>query len=504
MKAQDTNVEEPLLGDESQNVRKTAGWLSFNSDDKQELAEQLKLGVPFVFAALLSFSKTLVTLGFVGHLGQDYLAAVGLALALWKITGRDLVLSLTGAQRTLQTQAYGADNIDAATALFRRTCWFLLVHAVPVATLWAFSDRLFEALGQEQQLAALAQAFSVRMIPGLACDVLTRPVLNSLSAQHKAAQQTVIAGISLAVHFGANAALAGSSAGDPAQRLHGAAWALCISSACSLVLAWTYMLTNRELRRVILGTPGASGGEAMPPLGQYARLAYWAILMRSTEGFALASLDVIAGLFTGAATQVAAISLSFQIYGWLFMGFVGPGASVGIRVGTFAGAGNARGARTAYRVAFICTMGLWLIIAFLLVEPHVQGAIIDIFVSDSTDSNASDLRTAMRYMLYVVVVMELLDALTMVLGGVISALGMQKFGARLNLVAFYALGMPLALVLGFPWGAGLKSVGLYAGMTVGMLVQTISYYRLVHRIDWGSEVDKAAKAFAAKKDAACA
>ena len=107
----------------------------------------------------------------------------------------------------------------------------------------------------------------------------------------------------------------------------------------------------------------------------------------------------------------------------------------------------------------------------------------------------------MQYMLYVVAVMELLDALTMVLGGVISALGMQKFGARLNLVAFYALGMPLALMLGFPWGAGLKSVGLYAGMTVGMLVQTISYYRLVHRIDWGGEVEKAAKAFSAKKNA---
>ena len=220
--------------------------------------------------------------------------------------------------------------------------------------------------------------------------------------------------------------------------------------------------------------------------------------MRSTEGFALASLDVIAGLFSGAATQVAAISLSFQIYGWLFMGFVGPGSSVSIRVGTLAGAGDARGARTAYRVAFLCTLGLWLVIAFLLIEPHVQGAIIDIFVSSDGD-NASELRHAMQYMLYVVAVMELLDALTMVLGGVISALGMQKFGARLNLVAFYALGMPLALVLGFPWGAGLKSVGLYTGMTVGMLVQTISYYRLVHHIDWGGEVEKAAKAFSAKQ-----
>ena len=106
MKARDSNAKEPLLGDALQNEGKASRCLRFNNtENKQELIEQLKLGVPFVFAALLSFSKTLVTLGFVGRLGQNYLAAVGLALALWKITGRDLVLSLTGAQRTLQTQA---------------------------------------------------------------------------------------------------------------------------------------------------------------------------------------------------------------------------------------------------------------------------------------------------------------------------------------------------------------------------------------------------------------
>ena len=281
MEAPDSSTQESLLGPDRERER-DKGLALTSPEDKKELVEQLKLGVPFVFAALLSFSKTLVTLGFVGRLGQDYLAAVGLALALWKITGRDLVLSLTGAQRTLQTQAYGAQNIAAATGLFRRTLWFLLVHAIPVATLWAFSDRLFEALGQRRELAVTARAFSVRMIPGLACDVLTRPVLNSLSARSKAVPQTIIAGASLAVHFGANVALASSGAGTADARLKGAAWALVISSACSMGLAWAYMLLGcgGQLRRDILGTPGATGGTSMPSLSKYARLAYWAILMR--------------------------------------------------------------------------------------------------------------------------------------------------------------------------------------------------------------------------------
>ena len=82
--------------------RRLFGFINF--DDKQEFIEQLKLGVPFVFAALLVL-KDARHVGFAGRLGQDYLAAVGFALAPWKITGRDLVLSLTE-RSTLQTQAW--------------------------------------------------------------------------------------------------------------------------------------------------------------------------------------------------------------------------------------------------------------------------------------------------------------------------------------------------------------------------------------------------------------
>ena len=63
--------------------RKEAAAAS-SREDRKELLVQLKLGGPFVISALLSFSKTLVTLAFVGQLGQQYLAAAGLATALWK------------------------------------------------------------------------------------------------------------------------------------------------------------------------------------------------------------------------------------------------------------------------------------------------------------------------------------------------------------------------------------------------------------------------------------
>ena len=56
---------------------------------RAELWTQLKIGVPIVISTLLNFSLTLISLGFIGRSGNtDDLAAAGLALALWKITGR--------------------------------------------------------------------------------------------------------------------------------------------------------------------------------------------------------------------------------------------------------------------------------------------------------------------------------------------------------------------------------------------------------------------------------
>ena len=57
--------------------------------------------------------------------------------------------------------------------------------------------------------------------------------------------------------------------------------------------------------------------------------------------------------------------------------------------------------------------------------------------------------------------------------------GRQQKGALINLVAFYAFAMPLALFLGFYLGWGV--IGLFAGMGLGPVMQTLLYGWLVLR-----------------------
>ena len=57
--------------------------------------------------------------------------------------------------------------------------------------------------------------------------------------------------------------------------------------------------------------------------------------------------------------------------------------------------------------------------------------------------------------------------------------GRQQKGALINLVAFYVFAMPLALFLGFYLELGV--IGLFAGMGLGPVMQTLLYGWLVLR-----------------------
>jgi MATE family multidrug resistance protein len=66
-------------------------------------------------------------------------------------------------------------------------------------------------------------------------------------------------------------------------------------------------------------------------------------------------------------------------------------------------------------------------------------------------------------------------------------------------VAFYVFALPLALLLGFQ--AKLGVIGLFMGMGVGPLVQSLLYSIVVFRLDWAREARRAVD-HASKEEAA--
>ena len=85
------------------------------------------------------------------------------------------------------------------------------------------------------------------------------------------------------------------------------------------------------------------------------------------------------------------------------------------RVGNELGAGRPRNARMVVFATLTITPVLWAVIACILAEPHLQRALLHLYV----DGSDAVLWTTLRQLLTIVAVIELADALQTVLGGVV-------------------------------------------------------------------------------------
>lgn len=72
--------------------------------------------------------------------------------------------------------------------------------------------------------------------------------------------------------------------------------------------------------------------------------------------------------------------------------------------------------------------------------------------------------------------------------------GHQKAGSIVTLCAYYPIGIPLALLLGFT--AHLELTGFWIGMVGGMAFSVTTLVVLVSRLDWDREVQLAAERLA--------
>ena len=85
------------------------------------------------------------------------------------------------------------------------------------------------------------------------------------------------------------------------------------------------------------------------------------------------------------------------------------------RVGNELGAGRPRNAKMVVFATLTITPVLWLVIACILAEPHLQSALLHLYV----DGSDAVLWRTLRQLLTIVAVIELADALQTVLGGVV-------------------------------------------------------------------------------------
>jgi MATE family multidrug resistance protein len=155
--------------------------------------------------------------------------------------------------------------------------------------------------------------------------------------------------------------------------------------------------------------------------------------MKCVESWSFSLMNILAGWLPGAAQAVAAISVAFNLYGILFMGFGAFAMAASTRVGNALGAGSAAAARLAALSAAVMAPLVWVVVAAVLTWPVSQSALLSLFTTGADEL----LLQRMRSLLYLVVLLELFDGAQTVLSGIIAGVGKQRRGSAINVVAYW-------------------------------------------------------------------
>ncbi|AQK69818.1 protein DETOXIFICATION 16 isoform X1 [Zea mays] len=438
-----------------------------------EVKKQLYLAGPLVVGFLLQNTVQMVSVMFVGHLGELALASASLATSFAGVTGFSLLAGMACSLDTLCGQAFGARQHHLLGVHKQRAMLVLALVSVPVALVWAYTGDILAWCGQDPEIAAGAGSYIRCLIPAmvvygaLQCHVrflqtqnLVVPVMLSSGATalcHPAVCWLLVRGLGL----GCN----------------GAALANAVSYLANLSFLAVYVRVAPACKATWTGF----SAEAFRGVPDFLRLAVPSAVMVCMEWWSFELLVLLSGLLPNPKLETAVLSICLNTSSLAFMAPLGLGAAISTRVSNELGAGRPHAARLAARV-----------VVLLALIVGTSEALVIVLVRDLWGYAYSSEEEVARYtarMMPVLAVSVMLDGQQCVLSGVVRGCGRQKAGAFINLAAYYLAGIPAALAFAFV--RRLAGMGLWFGILCGLVVQMLSLLSVTLCTDWNKEALKA-------------
>lgn len=132
---------------------------------REELKKQLWLAGPMIAGALLQNVIQMISVMYVGHLGELPLAGASMANSFATVTGLSLLLGMASALDTLCGQAFGARQYYLLGIYKQRAMFLLTLVSLPLAVVWFYTGEILLLFGQDADIAAEAGTYARWMIP---------------------------------------------------------------------------------------------------------------------------------------------------------------------------------------------------------------------------------------------------------------------------------------------------------------------------------------------------
>ncbi|KAJ6765019.1 PROTEIN DETOXIFICATION [Salix koriyanagi] len=119
----------------------------------EEVKKQLWLSGPLISVSLLQYCIQMISVMFVGHLGELSLAGASMATSFASVTGFSLLMGMASALDTFCGQSYGARQFHMLGIHMQRAMFVLSLVSIPLAIIWANTRSILIACGQQKDIA---------------------------------------------------------------------------------------------------------------------------------------------------------------------------------------------------------------------------------------------------------------------------------------------------------------------------------------------------------------
>ncbi|KAG2309309.1 hypothetical protein Bca52824_029057 [Brassica carinata] len=434
----------------------------------EEMASLTKIACPIVMTSLLIFSRSLISMWFLSHLGKVELAGGALAMGFGNITGVSVLKGLSVGMDPICGQAFGAKRWTVLSHTFQKMFCLLTAVSIPIAVAWLNIEPVFLRLGQDPDITRVAKSYMVFFVPELLAQAMLHPLRTFLRTQGLTSPLTISAIISILLHPLFNYVFV------VRMRLG--------VEGVAVAMAFNTMNINVGLLDLLCGRFSAVGGRCFlaAPSAISVCLEYWWYEI----------MLFLCGLLGNPKASVSAMGIMIQTTGLLYVVPFAISTAIATRVGHALGGGQPTRAQ--------CTtvIGLILAVAYGLSAAVFVTALRSVWGKMFTDE--PEILGLISSALPILGLCEIGNSPQTAACGVLTGTARPKDGARVNLCAFYIVGLPVAVTSTFGFKVGF--CGLWYGMLAAQITCLVMMLCTLIRTDWEHQVKRAEALTAAAAD----
>ncbi|CAA3005706.1 DETOXIFICATION 48-like [Olea europaea subsp. europaea] len=443
------------------------------SEALEEIKAIGRISGPTAITGLILYSRAMISILFLGYLGELELAGGSLSIGVANITGYSVISGLAMGMEPICGQARGANQMKLLGLTLQRTVLLLLSTCIPISFMWLNMKRILLWCGQDEEISCMAHTFIVFAIPDLFFLSLLQPLRIYLRTQCITLPLTYCSAISVLLHMPLNFLLV--------------TYFKMGVAGVALAMSWTNLNLFLLLSLFIYFSGVDKDSWVAPSMDC---LRGWSSLLALAvpncisvclEWWWYEFMIMLCGLLANPKATIASMGILIQTTSLVYVFPSALSLGVSTRVGNELGARRPEKARISMIVSITCAVALgFAAMWFTTLMRHKWGRFF------TRDAEILDL-TAVA--LPIAGLCELGNCPQTTGCGVLRGSARPSIGANINLGSFYLVGMPVAILMGFVLKMGFS--GLWLGLLAAQSSCVLLMFYVLYTTDWIVEMERA-------------